>query len=138
MNAHDFDGCMFGVMGRNNNPMKKGWKIASDIEQLACLAEYRCDGMRVHDESRGVALKLSEGYTHELTDLIHDCFRQLAVSAQAPKSGKRLACPAMSSSSSRPPIIRAIPSAADRMQALLTEVPESEQEKISFGGTKSF
>ena len=128
LETYDFDGCMFGVVGKNNNPMKKGWKIATDLEQLACLAEHRCDGMHVHDESRGTALKLAEGYTHKLTDLIHECFRQLAVSAQAPRVSRKLACPAMSSSSAA--ITHPIQSASAKQKlALLTEVPESEQDK---------
>ena len=110
LGSYNFDGCMFGVVGRDGNPMKKSWTIATNMEQLSCLEKHRCDGMHAHDQSRGVALKLAEGYTFELTDLIHGCFRQLAL-AQDPPKRTRLALPAMSREAT--PIVRSIaPSSA--------------------------
>ena len=56
--------------------MKKGWTIVTDIEQLAKLAQDKCDGTHEHDESRGKALKEAEGYIFELADLAHKCFSE--------------------------------------------------------------
>ena len=84
------------VIDLDGNPMKKGWMIATNMEELSSLSEYVCDGSHTHGQSRGTALKLAENYTFKLTDFIHDCFRSRANQAQTAKNRKRLALPAMS------------------------------------------
>ena len=75
-----FHGCQFGVVDTTNGlPMKKGWMIATNLEELSGLAEYTCDGSHTHGQSRGVALKLAENYTFALTDFIHKCFQSRAI-----------------------------------------------------------
>ena len=76
--------------------MKKGWMIATNMEELSSLKEYVCDGSHTHGQSRGTALKLAENYTFTLTDFIHSCFRSRANQAQTATNRKRLALPAMS------------------------------------------
>ena len=76
--------------------MKKGWMIATNMDELSSLSEYVCDGSHTHGQSRGEALKLAENYTFTLTDFIHECFRSRANRAQTAKTRKRLALPAMS------------------------------------------
>ena len=95
MRVHHFDGCMLGVIGNNDKPMKKGWTIAGNFKQLSKLDSFKCNGNHQHDESRGKALKLAENYTFRLTDLLHDCFLQAAV-GQTSKTSLPVvrACPA--------------------------------------------
>ena len=96
LKLYPFHGCQFGVIDLDGNPMKKGWMIATNMEELSSLSEYVCDGSHTHGQSRGAALKLAENYTFKLTDFIHDCFRSRANQAQTAKNRKRLALPAMS------------------------------------------
>ena len=95
MSMHHFDGCMLGVLGNNDLPMKKGWTIAGNFKELSKLDSFKCDGTHTHAESRGKSLKLAENYTFRLTDLLHDCFHE-AASGQASKRNHRVcvACPA--------------------------------------------
>eukprot|EP00435_Cladocopium_sp_Y103_P055200 s2990_g18.t1 len=81
-----------GVVGNTNQPMKKGWTIAGNFQELSKLDAYVCDGSHKHDESRGEALKLAENYTFKLTDMLHGCFRAAAV-AQSSQRKALLACP---------------------------------------------
>ena len=96
LKLYPFHGCQFGVVDLNGNPMKKGWMIATNMDELSSLSEYVCDGSHTHGQSRGEALKLAENYTFTLTDFIHECFRSRADRAQTAKTRKRLALPAMS------------------------------------------
>jgi len=96
LKLYPFHGCQFGVIDLNGNPMKKGWMIATNMEDLSSPSEYVCDGSHTHGQSRGTAQKLSENYTFTLTDFIHGCFRSRANQAQTAKNRKRLALPAMS------------------------------------------
>ena len=84
--------------------MKKGWMIATNMEELSSLSEYVCDGSHTHGQSRGTALKLAENYTFTLTDFIHCCFRSRANQAQTAKNRKRLALLAMSRRSDDAPM----------------------------------
>ena len=84
-----FHGCQFGVVDANGLPMKKGWMIATNMEELSGLAKHICDGPHTHGQSRGVALKLAENYTFALTDFIHKCFQSRASKAQT--AGKEIA-----------------------------------------------
>lgn len=59
--------CQFNLEGITGNPLKKGWKIASDVRQLCVLDDCVCHGSHVHEQPRGKALKNAEGY--ELTDV---------------------------------------------------------------------
>ena len=70
--------------------MKKGWMIATNMEELSSLSEYVCDGSHTHGQSWDTALKLAENYTFTLTDFIHRCFRSRATGTRhkPPKTGK--------------------------------------------------
>jgi hypothetical protein len=61
LKQYPFHGCQFGVTGLEGNPMKKGWMIATNMEELSGLSEYVCDGSHTHGQSRGTALKLAAG-----------------------------------------------------------------------------
>ena len=97
LTPYPFHGCQFGVQDLHGLPMKKGWMIATNMEELSVLSEHVCDGSHTHGQSRGVALKLAENYTFALTDLIHDCFRSRASTAQTAPKRRVLAFPAMAS-----------------------------------------
>ena len=60
LKLYPFHGCQFGVIDLDGNPMKKGWMIATNMEELSSLSEYVCDGSHTHGQSRGTALKLAE------------------------------------------------------------------------------
>ena len=79
MSTHNFDGCMFGVVGNDGQPIKKGWTIAGHFKELAKLEFFKCDSSHKHGQGRGKALNLAENYTFRLTDLLHECFRAAAV-----------------------------------------------------------
>ena len=104
LKLYPFHGCQFGVTDLEGNPMKKGWMIATNMEELSSLSEYVCDGSHTHGQSRGTALKLAENYTFTLTDFIHCCFRSRANQAQTAKNRKRLALLAMSRRSDDAPM----------------------------------
>ena len=57
-----FHGCQFGVVDANGLPMKKGWMIATNMNELSGSAECTRGGSHTHGQSRGVALKLAENY----------------------------------------------------------------------------
>ena len=96
LKLYPFHGCQFGVTDLHGSPMKKGWMIATNMEELSSLSEYVCDGSHTHGQSRGTVLKLAENYTFTLADFIHSCARSRANRAQTAKDRKRLALPAMS------------------------------------------
>ena len=104
LKLYPFHGCQFGVTDLEGNPMKKGWMIATSMEELSSLPEYVCDGSHTHGQSWGTAFKLAENYTFTLTDFIHRCFRSRANQAQTAKNRKRLALPAMSRRSDDAPM----------------------------------
>ena len=52
LKLYPFHGCQFGVTDLEGNPMKKGWMIATDMEELSSLPEYVCDGSHTHGQSR--------------------------------------------------------------------------------------
>ena len=92
LRQHAFHGCQFGLKGLSGKPLKKGWKIATDVPQLATLDNYICSGSHVHEQSRGKSLKLAEGYTFELTDMLHGAFCSRAVELTRPKPIRAVAC----------------------------------------------
>ena len=73
MNKYEFHGCKSGMTGRNGEPMKKQWVVASNIPIIS-VEYFKCDGKHEHDESRGTHLKEAEGYTHVYTDAVHTTF----------------------------------------------------------------
>ena len=97
LKSYPFHGCQFGVQDARGLPMKKGWMIATNMEEVSKLAKHVCDGSHTHGQSRGVALKLAENYTFALTDLIHRCFHSRASTTQTAPKRKVLAVPAMAS-----------------------------------------
>ena len=80
-------------------PMKKGWIIATNMEELSRLSKYICDDSHTHGQTRGKAPKLAENYTFSLTDFIHNCFRSRASPRKNCLVRERLAVPAMSTTS---------------------------------------
>ena len=95
-----FHGCQFGVVGAKGKPMLKSWQVASNMETLFKLKEYKCNGQHDHDQSRGNSLKLAENYTFALTDFVHKAFHDAAAKAQKTQAKEqRLALAAMSAPS---------------------------------------
>ena len=92
LQQHCFHGCQCGLKGITGKPLKKGWKIASDIMQLNMLDDFTCKGDHVREQSRGRSLKLAEGYTFEMTDVQHEAFRSSAVERKGPKHNLAAAC----------------------------------------------
>ena len=74
MVKYNCDGCMFGVVDKDGNLLQKSWTIAFSCQSLAKLQQYKCTKDHHHGQSGGAALKRAESYTHEMTDLIHQCF----------------------------------------------------------------
>ena len=82
MDSVRFDGCMVGVVDMNNVPIRKPWRIQTNLSQLIdAFVGKKCQGGHEHAEGRGASLKRTEEYTYSMTDLIHQAFR-VAVSAQ--------------------------------------------------------
>ena len=63
---------MFGARDSHGDLMRKGWRIATNIQELACLEQYMCTHERMRGQSRGKSLKSA---TFEYTDLVHRCFK---------------------------------------------------------------
>jgi hypothetical protein len=75
---YDFDGCMFGLCSTAaatlGNPIKKPWRIASNMPEFANLRLICTHTPSEHASCAGVDTKASEGYTDALAMSIHACF----------------------------------------------------------------
>ena len=71
LQEHLVDGCMVGIHDREGIPLKKTWRIMSNVSLSGKLSGPRCDKSHQHGESRGNDLKNAEAYTFVLTDAIH-------------------------------------------------------------------
>ena len=78
---HHFDGCMFGLRSQaaatRGTLLRKPWSIAStaDLTGICRL----CDRSHAHAKTQGSDTKLTEGYTEDLVDQIHACWRASAL-----------------------------------------------------------
>ena len=77
--AHRFDGCMYGLVGRTQAtegiPLRKPWTVASNCPDFRHICRL-CDHAHGHARIQGGDTKSTEGYTDELADAVHDCWRQ--------------------------------------------------------------
>ena len=71
LQEHLVDGCMVGIKDKEGAPLKKTWRIVSDVSLSEQLSGLRCDKSHQHGESRGNDLKKAESYTYVLTDAVH-------------------------------------------------------------------
>ena len=71
LTEHLVDGCMVGIQEEEGNPLKKTWRIMSNVSLSEQLSGLRCDKSHEHGESRGSDLEKAESYTYVLTDAIH-------------------------------------------------------------------
>ena len=75
---HKLDGCMYGLVSqaarRAGQPLKKPWTIASTCPTFHRLCRA-CDGRHTHVPTQGVDTRLTEGYTPELAEQVHECWR---------------------------------------------------------------
>jgi hypothetical protein len=75
---YDFDGCMYGlcsvVEATLGEPIKKPWRIASDMPEFEMLRRQCTHTPTEHAQCAGKDTKLSEGYTDALARSIHACF----------------------------------------------------------------
>ena len=78
LQEHLVDGCMVGIVDREGHPLKKTWRIMSNISLSEQLSGLRCDKSHQHGESRGNDLKNAESYTFILTDAIHESWSKHA------------------------------------------------------------
>jgi hypothetical protein len=86
---YDFDGCMFGLCSATDgNPIKKPWRIASDMSEFTDLRRRCTHSPAEHALCAGTDTKASEGYTDALALLIHRCFASHACSSSP--GGSRL------------------------------------------------
>ena len=77
MDQVTFDGCMIGVVDVRGAPIKKPWKIRTNLEPLIkSFTNMQCDESHEHAEGRGESLKSTETYTFQMTDIdmIHRAF----------------------------------------------------------------
>ena len=72
LTEHLVNGCMVGVQDKEGVPLKKSWRIMSNVSLSEQLSGLRCDKSHEHGESRGNDLKRAESYTYVLTDAIHN------------------------------------------------------------------
>ena len=85
----DFDGCMFGLVatrGRDAGmPIQKPWRIAcSPNSCLPSMLNRRCDGSHDHTPCAGQNTLLTQGYTPEIAQLVHQSIvRDIATANKA-------------------------------------------------------
>ena len=76
--SYALDGCMYGLVSQaartKGTPLRKPWTIASTCPTFHRL-QRACDGSHTHVPTQGVDTRLTEGYTPELAEKIHDCWR---------------------------------------------------------------
>jgi len=87
MKCFDFDGCMFGlkssIAGGEHRPLRKSWKIATNLGELRDHLGITCDGRHSHARVRGLDAKHSENYTKGLASAVHTAFCEYAASIEA-------------------------------------------------------
>jgi hypothetical protein len=75
---YDFDGCMYELRSASESthgrPIKKPWRIASDMPQFSNLRRRCTHGPNEHAPCAGTDTKVSEGYTDALATAVHHCF----------------------------------------------------------------
>ncbi len=75
---YDFYGCMFGLCSTAaatlGDPIKKPWRIASNMPEFTNLRLSRTHQPSEHAPCAGAETKTSEGYTDALATSIHDSF----------------------------------------------------------------
>ena len=75
MSQVTFDGCMIGVVDVHGVPIRKPWKICTNLEPiLKSFESKQCSEDHEHAEGRGESLKRTETYTFQMTDMIHRAF----------------------------------------------------------------
>ena len=72
----DFDGCMYGLVatkGRDAGmPIQKPWRVAcSPNSCLPTMLNKRCDGSHDHTPCAGQNTLLTQGYTPEIVQIVH-------------------------------------------------------------------
>ncbi len=81
---YDFDGCEYGLRSTAaatpGRPIRKPWRIASDMPEFASLRRLCTHDPNEHARCAGDDTKRTEGYTDELALLIHRCFGLYACS----------------------------------------------------------
>ena len=69
------DGCMFGLVavgGKHDGmPIKKPWRIDTNVSSMRQYLAHVCDGSHVHTPCAGSQTKRTEGYTDQLVAQIH-------------------------------------------------------------------
>lgn len=88
MNSVDINGCALGLKStRTGEPIKKPCTIISTSPaMIKALEGYRCPGKEVHprhDPCAGSQTKLTESYTDQMTDIIHDAIKDESVASRA-------------------------------------------------------
>ena len=84
-----FDGCSLGVMNLEGIPIEKAWQLMGNCpEVLNAFDKCRCPQNHEHVQGRGLDLKLTEEYTYQITDLIHQSFRAAALKRSSSQKRK--------------------------------------------------
>eukprot|EP00435_Cladocopium_sp_Y103_P009439 s1446_g2.t1 len=90
--TYNFHGCMVGIKNRNDDPIKKPWTVATDMQSLGIeLSRFQCDGSHEHIQGRGEDLRATERYTYIMTDLVHSIFRLAAFEVRPAFCATRIA-----------------------------------------------
>ena len=81
---------MVGLVDEHGTPIKKPWTVATTSPSLAFrLDPLSCPGPEEHPHHRqcaGKITKMTEGYTDELTDIIHEAIRDEALLSRATRA----------------------------------------------------
>ena len=65
-----FDGCMVGIVDKDDNPIKKPWAILTDCHEIGkAFGGLFCDWSHHHLQGRGVDLQETEGYSFQIIQL---------------------------------------------------------------------
>ena len=71
-------GCMVGLRARSGpnlgKPIKKPWRICSNLPELRSHLGVVCDKSHVHTKCQGADTRISEGYTREFAARVHNAF----------------------------------------------------------------
>jgi len=101
----DFDGCVYGLVAARGSdagkPIQKPWRVAcSPSTSLPGLLNRRCDKSHDHTPCAGQNTLLTQGYTPEITDIVH----QSIVRDIAAAYSKTARCLAAGSSDLKPSV----------------------------------
>ena len=91
----EFHGCMLGLKSSKGKPMKKPWRVDTNMSEFHdVFGPYQCNHKpHEHDPVQGKDTKLTEGYTWPFVQCVHNSFKIHTLHQYGEKSQCSLSAP---------------------------------------------